>query len=77
MAETPMHGNWSRLLSPWRTPDIQNRDDMDDINLSFNSTFGSLASESLLLGATFRRNESLEFNTVFQKIASEPHLNVR
>jgi hypothetical protein len=77
MVETPMHGNRRRFVSPWRTADIQNRDDSDDISLSFNSTFGSLASESLLLDANFRRNESLEFNTVFQKIASEPHLNVR
>jgi hypothetical protein len=76
MAETPSHGNRRRLLSPWRTADIENRDDIDDISLSFNSTFGSLASESLLRGVNFHRNESLEFNTVFQKIASEPHLNV-
>jgi hypothetical protein len=76
MAETPMHGNRKRLLSPWRTPDVQNRDDIDDISLSFNSTFGPLATESMLLGANFHRDESLEFNTLFQKIASEPHLNV-
>lgn len=73
MAETPTHGNRGRLLSLWRTADVENR---DDINLSFNSTFGSLASESLLRVFNFRRNESLEFNTAFQKIASEPHLNL-
>jgi hypothetical protein len=75
MAEMPTHGN-RRLLSPWRPADIENRDDIDDVSLSLNSTFGSLASESLLRGVNFRRNESLELNTVFQKIASEPHLNV-
>jgi hypothetical protein len=75
MVETPMHGNRKRLLSPWRTPGVQNRDDTD-ISLSFNSTFGSLATESLLLGANFHRDEFLESNSLLQKIASEPHLNV-
>jgi hypothetical protein len=70
MVETPIHGNSSILLSPWRTPDVQNMDNIDDITCPFNSTFKSLASESLLLGANSHRNE------LFQKIASEPHLNV-
>jgi hypothetical protein len=71
-----MHGNRRRLMSPWRTADTETRDDIDDISLPLDSTFGSLASESLLLHLNSHRNESLEFNTMFQKIASEPHLNV-
>lgn len=77
MVESPMYENRRRMLSPWRTPQIQNIDDIDDVSLTLNSTFGSLASESLLRNVNFHSNDALEFNTVFQKISSEPHLNVR
>ncbi|XP_021927629.1 uncharacterized protein LOC110833627 isoform X2 [Zootermopsis nevadensis] len=76
MVESPMYENRRRMLSPWRTPQIQNIDDIDDVSLTLNSTFGSLASESLLRNVNFHSNDALEFNTVFQKISSEPHLNL-
>jgi hypothetical protein len=75
--ETPLYENRKQILSPWMTAQIQSRDYIDDINLTLNSTFGSLASESLLLNANFHSNDAPEFNTVFQKVASEPHVTVR
>jgi hypothetical protein len=76
MVESPVCENRRKILSPWRTAQIQNRDNIDDVNLTLNSTLGSIASESILLNANFHTNEVLEFNTLFQKMASEPFLNV-
>jgi len=65
-----------RNLSDWRTAEIQSSEDIDDFSLMLDSTFGSLVSESLLRSVNFNTDKPLEFNTTFQKIASEPHLNV-
>lgn len=65
-----------RKLSEWRTAEIQSSEDIDDFSLTLDSTFGSLMSESLLHSVNFHTDKPLEFNTTFQKIASEPHLNV-
>jgi hypothetical protein len=72
-----MYENRRETLSPWITAHMQNRDNIDDVSLPLNSTFGSLAYESLLLNTNFHSNDAHEFNTVFQEIASGPHLNVR
>jgi len=65
-----------RNLSDWRTAEIQSSEDIDDFSLTLDSTFGSLVSESQLRSVNFHTDKPLEFNTTFQKIASEPHLNV-
>jgi len=75
MMESPMCENL-RKLSEWRTAEIQSSEDIDDFSLTLDSTFGSLVSESLLRSVNFHTNKPLEFNTTFQKIASESHLNV-
>jgi hypothetical protein len=75
MMESPVCENlWK--LSEWRTAEIQSREGSDDLNLTFDSTFGSLASESLLRGVNFHADKPLEFNATFQKIAPESYLNV-
>lgn len=65
-----------RKLSEWRTAEIQSSEDIDDFSLTLDSTFGSLVSESLLHNVNFHTDKQLEFNAAFQKITSEPHLNV-
>lgn len=75
MMESPMCENL-RKLSEWRTAEIQSSEDIDDFSLTLDSTYGSLMSESLLRSVNFHTDKPVEFNTTFQKIASEPHLNV-
>jgi hypothetical protein len=75
MMESPICENL-RKLSEWRTAEIQSSEDIDDFSLTLDSTFGSLVSESLLRSVNFHTDKPLDFNTSFQKIASEPHLNV-
>jgi hypothetical protein len=75
MMESPVCENM-RKLSEWRTAEFQSREGIDDFSLTLDSTFGSLVSESLLHNINFDHDEPLEFNLAFQKIASEPHLNV-
>lgn len=65
-----------RKLSEWRTAEIQSREGIDDFSLTLDSTFGSLVSESLLHNVNFHTDKPLEFNTTFQKMTSEPHLNL-
>jgi len=65
-----------RKLSEWRPVEIQSSEDIDDFSLTLDSTFGSLVSESLHRSVNFHTDKPLDFNTTFQKIASEPHLNV-
>ncbi|PSN40391.1 hypothetical protein C0J52_18172 [Blattella germanica] len=71
---SPLHHNRRRILSPWRTAQCRN-DDLDDYHFSVNSPL-SLLSDSTLLNANFSAHDSAELNALFQKIASEPQLNL-
>ncbi|XP_069679434.1 SLAIN motif-containing protein 2-like isoform X2 [Periplaneta americana] len=80
MVESPLYENRRKNPSPWRTSHLQHTEDIDDISLqlntSLNSTFGPLASESLLHNFNMSSNEMVQFNSLLQKIASDPHLNL-
>jgi hypothetical protein len=66
-----------RKLSERRTAEIESIEGIDDFSLiSRDNTFGSLVSDSFVRGLNYHTDKPLEFNTTFQKIASEPHLNV-
>lgn len=80
MVESPLFENRRKTLSPWRTSHLEHTEDIDDISLELNtsmdSTFGPLASESLLRNSFLSTNEKMQFNSLLQKIASDPHLNL-
>ncbi|KAJ9599065.1 hypothetical protein L9F63_010457, partial [Diploptera punctata] len=76
MMESPMYESRRRILSPWRGSHYQSNDDLDDFHFSSSNALSSLLSESALMNANFPIDDSSELSVLFQKIASEPQLNL-